>query len=75
MPIPSEKGHFEIVKCLVETGADVNAKVGLYNETALIIASKCGHFKMAKYLIENGAEVNARDKGNDTTLIKLYWEH
>ena len=65
-----EKGHLEIVKCLVETGADVNAKVGLYNETALIIASKCGHFKMAKYLIENGAEVNARDKGNDTTLIK-----
>ena len=46
----------EIVKHLVENGADVNAK-DENKATALTEASKNGHLEIVKYLSENGADV------------------
>ncbi len=50
----SEKGHFEIVKYLVEKGADKESK-NWDNETPLHLASEKGHLEIVKYLVENGA--------------------
>jgi ankyrin repeat protein len=47
-----------IVKLLLENGAEVNAKGGLYGN-ALQAASYGGNEAIVKLLLENGAEVNA----------------
>lgn len=52
--VPSMKGYFEIVKILIENGANIHYN----NDTALKIASLYGHLKIVKLLIENGAKIN-----------------
>ena len=50
---------FEIVKYLVQNGADVNAKCGSNNKTALMFAQeRFGQFKIVNFLAENGADVS-----------------
>ena len=46
-------GHLEIVKYLIENGADVHS----FNDQALRYASGYGHLEIVKYLIENGADI------------------
>jgi ankyrin repeat protein len=60
-------GHFEIVKYLVEYGADKESKDGS-NKTPLHFASEGGHFEIVKYLVENGAGKDAKD-GEDKTPL------
>ena len=50
--------HFEIVKYLIDHGADPNAKDDI-GRTALILASENGQFEIVKCLIEHGADPNA----------------
>ncbi len=45
----ADKGHLEIIKLLVEHGANVNYK-GKDNKTALDISMEAGHGNVAKYL-------------------------
>ncbi|KAJ6517615.1 hypothetical protein DFH09DRAFT_1332314 [Mycena vulgaris] len=47
-------GHLEIIRLLVENGADTNAKGGI----ALIAAARNGHYEAVRLLIAHGAEVN-----------------
>jgi ankyrin repeat protein len=63
-----KEGLLELVKFLVENGADVNAKYK-DNNTALLLACKKSHFDIVKYLVENGAAVNANDSRSSTPLI------
>jgi ankyrin repeat protein len=53
-----DKGNFEVVKFLVEKGANVNCK-SQGGSTPLMMASFIGSSQMVKYLIENGAEIDA----------------
>ena len=72
--IASERENWEMVKYLVEHGADVNYeyKDG-YNKfkTALIIASSHGYLEIVRYLVEHGADVNYKyeDDYNKTVLM------
>ena len=53
----SEMGHIDIVKLLIEAGADVNATLDDYDRsTALKYASKKGHTEIVELLIEAGAK-------------------
>ena len=74
-----EMVHFEPtylnkIKCLIEAGADVNAK-GAKGEfgagdTALMHASQGkGHKEIVEMLINAGADVNVRDKFGGTALM------
>jgi len=49
--------HFEIVKYLIQNGANINVSNGAGN-TPLIYASTHGYYDIAKLLLENGADVN-----------------
>lgn len=53
----SSGGHTDIVRILIENGADVNAKDGV-GWAPLLIACKGGLTDTARLLIENGADVD-----------------
>jgi len=50
-------GHLEIVKFLVENGANIHA----VDDCALRWAAESGHLEVVKYLVENGANIHAKD--------------
>ena len=56
--IASEYGHTEVVKLLLDAGADVHT----YNDEALRWASYYGHIEVVKLLLDAGANVYA-EKG------------
>ena len=64
-------GHVELVKImemvrlLVEHGADVNAQGG----TALSAAAVLGYVEVARFLVEHGADVNAQNNDGWTALM------
>ncbi len=61
--IAAEGGHSEIVKILIEKGANVNAKDN-FERTAFHLASERGHLEIVQCLLVKGADVNA----------KVYWK-
>ena len=65
--IASGLGHVEVVKLLLENGADVNTNndIGI---SALMAASSKGFVKVVKLLLEKGADVNAKNDDNLTAL-------
>ncbi|RDW85731.1 hypothetical protein BP5796_04056 [Coleophoma crateriformis] len=65
--LASEDGHINIVKLLVEKGADINA-ADMNGRTLLYRASENGHIDVVKLLLEKGADVNATDKNGWTPL-------
>ena len=64
----SSKGHPEVVRILLEKGADIEA-TNLNGDTPLHIASEEGHIDVVKILLEAGADKEARHKLGWTPLI------
>jgi len=64
----SENGHLEVVKYLVENGADLNRgeNVGR-GATALMFASQEGHIEVVKYLATK-SDINIKDYDGKTAL-------
>ena len=62
-----EQNRIEMVKWLIENGAEVNAK-DTDHRTPLHHASNLGLFEVVQYLMENGANVNAKDNDDFTPL-------
>ena len=52
----SKEGKLEIVKYLVEKGAQISA----FHDEALRVATGMGHLEVVKYLVENGANINVK---------------
>lgn len=61
--IASQKGHFDMVKQLVEAGADINAE-DVSGETALYHANYNKHTEIVDYLLDHGAKMSIRDLGH-----------
>ena len=57
----TSKGHFEIVKYLLEKGADINA-MNITGHTALSRSTFFSYNKISNFLIERGADINKTDK-------------
>ena len=64
----AHNGHAEVVKLLLDRGADVEAEVPGYGRTALWRAAQNGHTEVVELLLDHGADVNVRDGGGRTPL-------
>jgi ankyrin repeat protein len=62
--VAASLGQLEIVKRLVNLGADVNALGGLEGSAPLHLAAAAGHLDIARYLLSRGAtlDVSAPEK-------------
>lgn len=58
----TENGHLEVVRVLLQKGADTAAKAGRYIDdgTALHVAARAGHVEIIKLLLEFGADIEAK---------------
>jgi truncated hemoglobin YjbI len=61
-------GGGSVVRALVRSGADVNARGGAKRCTALHMAARRGNVEVAEALLECGADIEARDRVGDTPL-------
>jgi len=67
----AESGHVEVVKLLVDLGADVNQQSGELG-TSLHLAAERGDLPMVQFLIEHGANVNAnKDHGSGPAPLQV----
>ena len=62
----AHRGAAEIVKMLLDAGANVNVKDKF--GTPLTQAAENGHIEIVKMLLEKGADVNIKNKYGETTL-------
>ena len=53
-------GHLEIVKLLLEAGADVNSR-GIWNFSAALLAVHSEEFDVLKELFNHGADLDSQD--------------
>ena len=62
-------GRIHIMRCLLENGADVNARVSVDdNSTPLMIAAVSSQRDAVTFLVERGANVDLRDEDGFTAL-------
>ena len=66
--IAAAKGHFDVVRLLIEQNAEVDGRTSS-NSTPLRAAAFNGHLNIVRCLVENGADVNARNNFNSTPLM------
>lgn len=72
----ARNGDLEIVKLLINSGADVNAMAD-QGHFPLYCAAGHGHVETTQYLVENGADLQARlsDGKTVTEWLKQYADH
>ncbi len=63
----AEISDLDLIKLLIQKGANVNIKGG-QNETALLIAVQKRDSEIASFLVSHGADVNAKDAGGVTAM-------
>ena len=67
--IASAAGHNEVVRLLLENGANVNVKATEMHFTPLWSASSEGHTEIVKLLLDNGADIEIR--ANNITPLEI----
>jgi len=64
LQIAANKNQLEVVKLLVEKGADLNYKHPITKMTALALAAVDGYTDVVSYLLSKGADPNVKLRGN-----------
>ena len=54
--LSAENGHLDMVKFLVQNGADIH----MLDDYALLFAAENGHLDVVKFLVQNGANIQSR---------------
>ena len=67
--VACEKGNLELVRLLIDNGANVN-DVCVYGNTPLHVASEKANPQIVKYLIEHGAVLDTTNDRNESALHK-----
>ena len=67
------KGDIEMVKCLIEKGADINGRSD--HEIPLLKAVMEGNEVIVQLLLRRGANIHKKDSLGDGVLHKIKWNH
>src|SRR5689334_9770027 len=62
-------GYTEIVRSLLDAGANINLKRKLYGLTALMLAASAKQLDIVQLLVSRGADVNATNEDGSTALM------
>ncbi|RDW64332.1 uncharacterized protein DSM5745_09743 [Aspergillus mulundensis] len=71
--LASSRGHLEVVKVLVDAGADVN--FANHNSTALSAAAYRGDVDLVKFLLQRGADPNWGDSTSEPLKLAALENH
>lgn len=63
------EGEIEIVKFLIEKGADVNYRENINEHNPLQLSIKQNHYQIVKYLVKNGAIINDENTNSLNNLM------
>jgi uncharacterized protein len=72
LQIATNHNQLEVVKFLIDKGANVDYVHPVTQMTALHLAAFDGHYEIAKYLISKGADVNLPMKGGVSILHAIH---
>jgi ankyrin repeat protein len=73
--VAAKAGKIEVIKRLLELGADVNAKGGTFNAAAINLASSAGHADVVKCLLQAGAEMDVSEPERNPLFGAIYGGH
>ena len=65
----SETPNNDLVRLLIQSGADISIKESKLHRTALMDAAQRGHTSIVQYLLDEGAPVNTQDVDGVTSLM------
>ena len=69
-------GHHSLIELLIQFGADLKSKKGVYESSALHWASRYGHTQVVAELLRQGADIDMAQEFEWTALhIACYWGH
>ena len=63
--LAAKRGDLDIVKLLVEAGADLNYRGGPFNETPIMVSAHEGHEEIVEYLGTHGANLSTADSNRN----------
>jgi ankyrin len=69
LQLASINGSAAMIQKLLKAGADANAALTPYGDSALMMAARTGRPEAVRVLIEAGAQVNAKEKWGGTTPL------
>jgi ankyrin repeat protein len=69
----ASSGHVQVLKALLDAGADVNVRTVLEGETALIDAARSGQTESVAILLRAGADPTVRDHRPNSGKNALDW--
>jgi len=67
----ARQGHLDVVKSLLEAGAEIDRPTGGDKTTPLLIAIINGHFDVAKFLLDQGADARLASENGVTPLYAV----
>ena len=67
-PLPLERGYPDVVRLLIERGANVNVQDSAYGRTPLMWAANNIYGNLVSLLLDKGADQAAKDKQGQTAL-------
>ena len=65
----SQTPNGDIVRLIIQSGADISIKTSRLQRTALMYATQRGHTSIVEYLLDEGAPVNTQDVDGATSLM------
>jgi ankyrin repeat protein len=69
LQLASKLGYIEVVKWLIQQGADVNTGAGSESGTPVQLAAQYGHTLVVELLLRSGADIHAEDGYGSTALL------
>jgi ankyrin repeat protein len=73
LTVAAAKGYVNVLRKLVDEGADISAKCGEHNETALHFAARAGKTQVVAFLLERGANIERPDGQSRVPLHCAAW--